>query len=342
MTIASHRAKTQSRDIPAALNLLLVSFYVLLQLFQFVMLPLWLLPIDSRWGLSLIPLALLTNSYWSLIHEAIHDLLHPNRAVNAGVGRLLSVMFGSPFRIVRPSHLLHHKLNRAPIEGTECYEPGKKSFLAAATGYYCQILFGLYFVELMSPLLFFLPRPLVRCVNERFVKPASVSGILMQSWTQEQALNEIRTDGALIILWFGLSFYCYGSHWPLLVFVLAARGFLISFLDNVYHYRTPVNDIFYANNLWLPNLFQSALLNFNLHGIHHRNPSMPWSRLPVVFREQRQVFHGNYFTAAARQLAGPVSLQDLLWATSPQPILRPDDGNCPSSSCSSRSSRSND
>ena len=50
---------------------------------------------------------------------------------------------------------------------------------------------------------------------------------------------------------------------------LAGRGLLISFLDNVYHYETPVNDVFFAKNLRLAKPLQGILLNFNLHGIHH-------------------------------------------------------------------------
>ncbi|MGH7825174.1 MAG: fatty acid desaturase family protein [Candidatus Binatia bacterium] len=297
--------------VSTGLNLFLAALYVLVNVFQFLILPSWLLREDLRWSLLLLPLAFLTNPFWSLIHEAIHDLLHPNRRLNAIAGRLLAVMFGSPFRILRSSHLLHHKLNRAPAEGTEYYERGKRPVLVAATGYYFQILGGLYLAEIMSPLLFFLPRSAIRSVKERFVDRESVSGILLQSWTRRDSVREIRIDGGLIILLFTLSLICYGSYWPLLVLVLAGRGLLISFLDNVYHYRTPVNDIFYANNLRLPRILAKPMLNFNLHGVHHRNPSVPWKRLPLAFREQAQTYHGNYFAAAARQLAGPTALQDL-------------------------------
>ncbi len=93
--------------------------------------------------------------------------------------------------------------------------------------------------------------------------------------------------------------------------MLGTHGLFISFLDNVYHYRTPVNDIFYDSNLWLPGPCAKLLLNFNLHGIHHQNPAVPWNRLPLVFYEGAEIYHGNYFAAAPRQLNGPVALQDL-------------------------------
>jgi fatty acid desaturase len=90
-----------------------------------------------------------------------------------------------------------------------------------------------------------------------------------------------------------------------------ARGFLISFLDNVYHYETPVSDIFYAKNLRLPQMLSKLLLNFNLHGIHHINPAISWINLPRAFDVQGAKYQGDYFAAAWRQLQGPIAIQDL-------------------------------
>lgn len=310
-TVARKTELAASTDIPAALNLGLAAFYILVNLYQFIVLPLYLLPAGSWWAFTLLPLVVLNNPFWSLIHEAIHDLFHPARTINLGWGRLLSVLFGSPFRVLRMSHLLHHKLNRTAAEGTEFYDREKTSFLKASPGYYFQIFGGLYLVEFLSPVFFLLPRPWLRGIKERFVKPDSVSSILVQNWLGDEALREIRLDGAIIMAWIGLSLYCYGDTWPILAALLAARGFMISFLDNVYHYRTPVNDIFYAANLRLPGALAGTLLFFNLHGIHHRNPSIPWKRLPDAFRAGSQTFQQNYFVAAAAQLCGPVALQDL-------------------------------
>ena len=302
---------THASGIPIAVNISLAVCYTAIHLYQFFVLPMWLLPLDGRWAWTLLALAVLNNPFWSLIHEAIHDLLHPKRQTNLVLGRALSIMFGSPFRILRLSHLLHHKLNRTPIEATELYDKENTSVLVAAFGYYFQILGGLYLVEFLSPLLFFLPRSSLRRFKDRFVKPDGVSGILMQNWTQDAAVREIRIDGLFIFTGFGLSLVCYGTYWWLLLSVLVARGLLISFLDNVYHYRTPVNDILYASNLRLPKLMAGVLLNFNFHGIHHRNPAIPWNRLPLIFRQQAQSFQGNYFAAAVQQLSGPVALQEL-------------------------------
>ena len=108
------------------------------------------------------------------------------------IGRSLAILFGSPYRILRLSHLLHHKLNRMPVEGTEFYDRDKGSKAAAAPGYYFQILLGLYLVEVISPLYFFLPRRWLERFRVRYLPAQSVSAILMQNWLGVESLREIR------------------------------------------------------------------------------------------------------------------------------------------------------
>lgn len=312
----------RGRGIPAAINLSLGLFYIAIHFYQFIYLPLRLLPVSVNWAWTLVPLALLTNPYWSLIHEAIHDLFHSHRTVNTFFGRFLSILFGAPFRILRMSHLLHHKLNRLPIEGTEFYDRATSSKGRAAPGYYFQISLGLYLFEIMSPLFFLLPRPLLEAFRRRFMRRDSVGALLMQNWLGAESLREIRFDGLLTLSWLTLSALCYGEFWPLLAALLLARGFLISFLDNIYHYATPVGDIFYAKNLRLPPPLAYLLLHFNLHGMHHVNPAIPWSDLPAAFDAEAGKYHGGYFSAAWSQLRGPIALQDLPQGT-PALRLRP-------------------
>jgi fatty acid desaturase len=312
----------RDRGIPVWINLGLALLYVAVNVFQFVFLPLRLLPMDLAWAWTLLPLAFLTNPYWSLIHEAIHEMFHPNRSVNMFFGRLLAILFGAPFRILRLSHLVHHKLNRLPVEGTEYYDRSTSSKARAAPGYYFQILLGLYLVEVLSPVYFLLPRRRLLWCYQRFMRPDGVSGILMKNWLGAEALREIRFDGLLTLVWLALSFFCYGERWPLLLGALLARAVLISFLDNVYHYGTPVSDLFFARNLRLPGAAAKLLLNFNLHGVHHVNPAIPWIDLPRAFDAQGGKYQDDYFVAALRQLRGPIALQDLPQG-SPELRVRP-------------------
>lgn len=297
--------------IPCGLNYFLAGMHLLLNLYQFFVLPIFLLPLNLGWALTLVPITALNNPFWSLIHEAIHDMFHPSRRINMVAGRLLSVFFGSPFRVLRVTHLMHHRLNRSPLEGTELYDPEKASRLRASLGYYFQILGGLYLLEVVSPLPFFLPRPLLLRLQGSFFSGDNLGGILFKNLVRDESVREMRSDGFAVLVLFALSAFCYGRHWELLLIVLLVRAFLISFLDNVYHYRTPVNGIFYAHNLWLPPFFSKLLLHFNLHGIHHRNPTLPWITLSQVFKKEAKQFDGNYFAAAVCQLVGPVPLSEL-------------------------------
>jgi fatty acid desaturase len=306
MQAAAAENSKASPAITAEANLALAAAHIAANLFQFFILPLYLLPVSRWWALALLPLAALNNPFWSLVHEAIHDLFHPSRRVNRASGRALSVFFGAPFLVLRLSHLLHHKLNRSLIEATEIYAPESRSRARAGLGYFAHICGGLYLLELASPLIFFLPRAVLRRMEKKYFGGADLPGNLMRGLLREEAVREMRTDGILVLLLFGASALCYGANWPILAAALCARAFLISFLDNVYHYETPIGDTFYARNLALPELFSLGLLHFNFHGVHHRNPSIPWSGLPQAFELQRRDFDACYFDAAIAQFRGPI------------------------------------
>jgi fatty acid desaturase len=306
MQAAAAENRNASPAITAEANLMLAAAHIAANLFQLFILPLFLLPVSRWWALTLLPLAALNNPFWSLIHEAIHDLFHPSRRVNRAAGRALSLFFGAPFLVLRLSHLLHHKLNRSLIEATEVYAPESCSRRHAALGYFAHICGGLYLLELASPLMFFLPRTVLRRMEKKYFMGTDLPGNLMRGLMRDQAVREMRIDGVLVILLFAASAFCYGANWPFLAAALCARAFLISFLDNVYHYGTPIDDTFYARNLALPGLFSLGLLHFNFHGVHHRNPSIPWSGLPQAFELQRHDFDAGYFNAAMAQWHGPI------------------------------------
>ena len=297
----------------AALNFSLAAAHVLANLFQFFLLPLYLLPQSMAWSFALIPLAACNNSFWALIHESIHDVLDSSRRVNAAAGRLLAVFFGSPFRLLRLTHLSHHKFNRSLKErGTEIYDPQKTSKGKARLSHFGQILGGLYLSEVFTPLLFLLPRRLFHDLARRMPDPESRH----EQWLARNLMNasvfrEIRIDAAAIFIFFALSALCYREHEWLFAAIILSRAFFISFLDNVYHYATPLNRSSSGYNLRLPKLLSSLILNFNLHGVHHIYPYLPWTRLPEFLAHHGALYDHGYFTAAARQLRGPVPLSEV-------------------------------
>ncbi len=307
---ASSTARAGKVGIPATINSSLAALHLFLNLFQFFLLPLYLLPRNLRWGLLLIPIAAMNNPFWALIHEAIHDLLNVSQRANGAVGRVLSIFFGSPFHVLRLTHLSHHKFNRSPLEkGTEIYDPDQVSRAIASFKYYFYILCGLYLMEVGSTMIFFLPAKVFGRMRKRLID----HGNMQEKWLagkfiDDKLIRQIRIDGLAICLVFALSALCYGVYWILLVSLLMVRTFLISFMDNVYHYGTPLFLTSSGHNLSLPSVVSTTLLNFNLHRVHHRNPNVPWTKLPEIFAQRSERFDQNFFTAALDQFNGPIAL----------------------------------
>jgi hypothetical protein len=75
------------------------------------------------WELALLALAfgILMNSVYSIIHEAEHGILFPNRRVNDAVGIFLAAFFPAPFHLIRQGHLGHHLRNRSDDEAFDLY-----------------------------------------------------------------------------------------------------------------------------------------------------------------------------------------------------------------------------
>ncbi len=303
-----HASASQLDRRTAALNALLTAAFMAVGVWSLWLLPL-LLPRQPLLAWSLVPVVLLTTSWWSVIHEAIHGLLFRQRALNDAAGRLLSILFGLPFRPVAFGHLFHHRRNRSELDRAEVY-PGHAS-LAFAAGYYLKLLGGLYFAELTLCLLVWLPRPrLVRLTAARFKRAGlAVEGTLLQRTLLEPAaLWATRFDATCVLLTLANSLWLYGRHAWLLLLVLLGRGLLISIMDNAYHYGTPLDRLRHALNLRLPRFLSAAILNFNLHRIHHLHPTTPWSRLPRVFHEAGDGYDGGYLNLTLRQLRGPLTL----------------------------------
>jgi len=301
-------------SVPWVANLTIAGIQILVNLFQLFVLPLYFLPRSTRWSLMIIPMAALNNPFWALIHEAIHDLFSSSNRTNSGAGRLLSVFFGSPFHVLRLTHLSHHKFNRSPLEkGTEVYDPTRVSKCRASFNYFFYIFCGLYLLEVCSTFLFFLPaKSFYRMGRQLSDQGNAQERWLARKFMDAKLVREIRIDGIAILLIFGLSAFCYRAHWGVLVSLLAARMFLISFMDNVYHYGSRLNVTVSGHNLWLPRIFSRWILNFNFHRVHHRNPAIPWPMLPELFAAHSDRFDDGLFPAAWSQLRGPIPASDLV------------------------------
>lgn len=302
--------------IPAKTNLALTALCVAASLHVLFVVPLILLPIADAFALTLIPSVLMTTTNWAIMHEAFHDKLHTRRRVNNAAGRALGWLYGAPFIVLRFGHLVHHRLDGTAMERSEAYDPARTGRFLAALIYYPRLFFGMYAVAQIGTLLFFLPRPILTpLVRGIFfggnAEAGNVPDLAVRRLVTDGSLWQMRLDGALALAVTGLGFAAYGAHWPLLALVLIARGFLISFHDNAYHYGAPLkvdtSDSRSSYDLRLPDAMSRLILNFNLHGVHHRYPALPWPALPFAFASRGEPYDGALLPAAARQLRGPVA-----------------------------------
>jgi fatty acid desaturase len=296
---------TLDKTIPATANAVLAAALWATGLFVYYILPLALLPLSPWFALLLVPAILTTTTNWALMHEAIHSNFSPNSAINNAFGRINGILFGAPYETLKFGHLLHHSINGTPADRPEYFEPHKQSRLAAALVFYPRLMFGLYAVEVIGAFAVFLPRNILLKVTNLF--PSDIGEERANRYLlAPDRLTQIRIDAALTIALMALAFWCYGATWPLLALAILMRGVLISFADNGYHYEAPIGQgARAAYNLRLAG--GAAILNFNLHQVHHRHPNLPWKHLPAAFARDADTYDGKYFRTMARQLRGPVN-----------------------------------
>lgn len=292
------------------LNWMLATVFLLLSVYQFLILPLWVLPIDLHWGYTLIPIALLSNTYWALLHETFHGIFYPSAKVNNLIGRVLAILFGAPFHLVRLGHLLHHSYNRSVRERIEIYNDQNISFFKASLLYYWQLLGGLYFLEFACTILFLLPRNFIQTLASNTSNSTSLLPLMASKLTRPKNLGNLRMDSVMILILFSFAIWAYGKNVWMFGLALGARAFFISFADYVYHYNTKINDTLSGKNLWLPKPLSAFLLNFNYHGTHHQNPQVGWHALPATyhlteFKNDDKIVE-SFHHALLCQLKGPI------------------------------------
>lgn len=294
------------------LNVGLLLSFTALSLLQLIVLPSWLLPLDLVWGWLLLLPVLTSNVWWALIHEAIHGVLFESRSANRLAGRAQAILFGAAFDLLRWGHLLHHALSRTRRERSEVYVVGEDNRPWFTLNYYFRLTGGLYWFEVLGALIFLLPRPAIRWAARRLGSGHNVVEALTDRLLEPATLRAVRADGWLILALYGLAFGLYGEQAWMLVLALMGRAFLISVVDNAFHYGTPLEDTRYARNLALPTWAARLILNFNLHGAHHARPGLTWWQLPAYHRQSGAGFQGNWIGALLAQFRGPIPEHRLL------------------------------
>ncbi|HEY3149039.1 MAG TPA: fatty acid desaturase, partial [Dongiaceae bacterium] len=241
---------------------------------------------------------------------------HDDPRRNLLAGRCMAVLLGSSFHVLRFGHLMHHRYNRNPVDRPDTYDPAVTPRCRARLTFLGNLVLGVYLAELAVPIACCLPRPLIRRIIDRIYRGdhAALAAIRLAAhrlFLDRRRLGVIRTDACLAWALIGASALSFGRHWPMLLAFLTARGVLISVLDNVYHFATPIDRPDYARNLSLPAPLRLLILNMNMHRIHHARPALPWWGLPAEFHARRDRYDAPLLRTAAAQFAGPVPITAL-------------------------------
>lgn len=298
--------------IPGRLNLALCGVLMLYNLSMLLLLP-FLLRHSLWYALLWMPALFLTSTYWSLVHDATHKSFYANVKVNEACGRLMSVVFGSPFTFLRFGHLMHHRFSRTtPADQTEVYHPEKDFFVLRQCFYYFWLTIGLYLSEFFAPLITFLPVKLLRALVRRLLKESpELANIVCAQLLQKKSLSKFRQDAVIVYLLFLLSFILYAQYGWILVGTLLVRGFIVSTADNLPHYGTPLNQVLYSYNMRAHPIWQKILLNFNYHRAHHNHPKVSWKYLPEVFEATDGKLDVGYWAQWRRQFRGLIAAEEL-------------------------------
>ncbi len=282
-------------------------------LLAYFVLPLLTHQVSSAWAWGLLPLAIIANGYWATLHEAIHGQLLVRADSNRRAGRLLAILWGSSYRLLRFGHLMHHRFNRHRLDRPDSYDPAMTSRGKARLRFYAEMLGGLYVVELLTPLLYLLPARWVgRLVTTLYAGDEApmprLRALAEQALAGVKGMAEIRQDALIAWSLMVAGGIAWGPYWPAFLGFLLGRGLLVSLLDNVYHFGTPLDRVDYAYNLSLPRPLQRLFLNMNMHRLHHRRMQLPWWQLPRYFTADQEHYDGALIAGALRQLNGPLPI----------------------------------
>ncbi|PJZ51277.1 fatty acid desaturase family protein [Leptospira adleri] len=254
--------------------------------------------------------AIFSYTLWALIHECVHGNFSNSRAESHLAGRILCILFGTPYQVAKTAHLMHHKFNREEGERIEFIEPNGIPVSIQKFFYYLKLLQGTYFLEVAGGFLLSLPLSFSIPFAEKYFSRLPVQKAFFKQIQKPEIVRELRIDSFWILFLFGIAFLFSGPFFWVLVSVLILRGFIVSVLDHSYHYGKDIDDSYSSYNLGVPKVLSFLFLNFNYHRIHHFFPGCPWNRLPDQFAKTKDRMDLSLFRQTFRQFRGLLALPE--------------------------------
>jgi len=290
------RRSTYNYPIPARQNLVIACS-------QLVVLPaiLWAAgQVHHGWAIALLSLSygIAMNSGYAMLHEAEHNLLHPNPILNQTMGALLALFFPAPFHLIRQGHIGHHIRNRSDDEAFDLYFEDENQFwkylqlYGTLTGMFWVLILVTNFVVLVKPTIITPRYTRFNRPTEAFLESLNPK---YRRLIQLEALAAILLHASMIYFW----------KIPLLNYaaVMFGFGFIWSAMQYAHHYGT-VRDVQKgAMNLKTFRLLDLVWLNHNWHLNHHMRPTVSWLYLPRL--SDAQETRGSLLVAYLREWHGP-------------------------------------
>ncbi|MEL7255932.1 MAG: fatty acid desaturase [Pseudomonadota bacterium] len=250
----------------------------------------WLSTIWLPLGIAVTALALAQHS--SLTHEALHG--HPFRNPYLNEATVFPALgLGVPYRRFRDLHLAHH----VDSVLTDPYDDPETNYLDPQVWHR-------------------LPRVVqyILMLNNTLAGRMVFGPALGQIAMMEEDLRLIRNGDRDVALAWGLHLagivpvigLVVVSPMPIWAYLVAAyAAFSIvkirTFLEHQAHERASGRTVVIEDRGPLALIF----LNNNLHAVHHMHPSVPWYRLPGLFRRNREKYlgrNGHYYYRSYRDI----------------------------------------
>ena len=217
------------------------------------------------------------NSVYSIIHEAEHAMLFPNRTWNDAAGALMALFFPAPFHLIRQGHLGHHFRNRSDDEAFDLYFDGDHRLWRYLVLY--GILTGCYWIVVVLGNVVFLFFPFA--ANKKYWDFDRPSHAFMESLNPSYR-RLIQLECLAVIAWHALIIWLFQiPPWNYAVMYFGF-GLTWSAMQYVHHYGTERHVTRGARNLRLWEPIDRLWLNHNWHRVHHEHPTVPWIQLPAL------------------------------------------------------------
>lgn len=235
--------------------------------------------------LGAILFAHIANTAFSLLHEAVHSVLHFNRNINYFYGITLAALFPTAYTFQKRCHLNHHRNNRTKYETFEMYDDNDNYIIKTATIY--GVLIGIYYFVPFIGCLWLLISPKT-LLNSSFsgkdnYEVGRMGGASMLRSFENLSSKEIFKMRMEVIYTIFIQFCIVYfldlklSTWLICFLSFAIFWSSLQYADHAFSKRDIKNG---AWNLKINPITRAFFLNYHYHQFHHQHPNVSWFHLP--------------------------------------------------------------